>query len=129
MNRELPIERFDMTLNELLSRQPIQWHGVRLYTPDWSHESHTLAATVPLLGYQKLLLRLIINAYWEPLEFEIPSLEGQDAWRRCVDTYLDPPSDICSWQDAQILRSSVYLVQPLSVVILLANPRIEAASF
>ena len=50
MNRHLPIERLDLTLNELLRRQPFTWHGVRLNAPDWSHESHTLAATVALRG-------------------------------------------------------------------------------
>jgi len=126
-NRELPVDRLDMTLNELLRRQPIQWHGVKLNAPDWSHQSHALAATVPLLGY-KLLLHLIMNAYWETLEFEIPPYEGQEAWRRCVDTCLDPPNGIRSWQDAQILRSSIYLVQPRSVVILLGRAGPEGAS-
>ena len=28
MSRNLPVERLDMTLSELLRRQPIQWHGV-----------------------------------------------------------------------------------------------------
>ena len=51
VNRHLPIEQLDMTLNELLRHQPIQWHGVKLNSPDWGHESHTLAATVRLLGY------------------------------------------------------------------------------
>ncbi len=109
-----------MTLNELLRHQPVQWHGVKLNAPDWGDESHTLAATVPLLGY-RLLLHLMINAYWEALEFEIPALEGQESWRRCVDTYLDPPDDICSWADAQSVQGSTYLVQPRSVVILLAR--------
>jgi len=84
MNRDLPIERLDMTLNELLRRQPFQWHGVKLNAPDWSHESHTLAATVRLLGYP-MLLHVIINAYWEALEFEVPALvEPQESWRRFV---------------------------------------------
>ena len=48
-NRDLPVERVDMTLNELLRQQSVQWHGVRLNAPDWSHESHTIAATVRLL--------------------------------------------------------------------------------
>jgi isoamylase len=109
-----------MTLNELLREQAIQWHGVKLNTPDWGYESHTLAATVPLLGYQ-LLLHLIINAFWEPLEFEIPALEGPESWRRCVDTYLEPPDDILSWADAQILQGSICRVQPRSVVFLLAR--------
>ena len=42
MNRDLPVERLDMTLNELLRQQPVQWHGVKLNAPDWAHESHTL---------------------------------------------------------------------------------------
>jgi len=127
MNRDLPVERLDMTLNELLRRQPIQWHGIRLNAPDWSHQSHTLAATVLLLGYRSLL-HLIANAYWEPLEFEVPPLEGQKSWRRCVDTYLDPPDDIRRWEDAQILQGSACQVQPRSVVILLANADFERAA-
>jgi len=127
MNRDLPVERLDMTLNELLRRQPIQWHGIRLNAPDWSHQSHTLAATVLLLGYRSLL-HLIANAYWEPLEFEVPPLEGQKSWRRCVDTYLDPPDDIRRWEDAQILQGSPCRVQPRSVVILLANADFERAA-
>jgi len=127
MNRDLPVERLDMTLNELLRRQPIQWHGIRLNAPDWSHQSHTLAATVLLLGY-RFLLHLIANAYWEPLEFEVPPLGGQKSWRRCVDTYLDPPDDIRRWEDAQILQGSPCRVQPRSVVILLANADFERAA-
>ena len=120
MNRDLPVERLDMTLNELLDRQPIQWHGVKLNAPDWGHQSHTLAATIGLFGYP-LLLHLIINAYWEALEFEVPPLAGQESWRRCVDTYLDPPEDICGWANGRRLHGSSCLVQPRSVVILVAN--------
>ena len=121
MNRDLPIERLDMTLNELLRRQPFQWHGVKLNAPDWSHESHTLAATVRLLGYP-MLLHVIINAYWEALEFEVPALaEPQESWRRCVDTYLGPPDDICGWTKAQSLQRPTCLVQPRSLVVLLAK--------
>ena len=126
MNRILPIDRLDMTLTELLRRQPFQWHGVKLSAPDWSHESHTLAATVRLLGYP-LLLHFIINAYWEALEFEIPApAEAQESWRRCVDTALDPPDDIRAWTDAQIVQSPTYRVRPRSVVVLLAQARGEA---
>jgi glycogen operon protein len=108
-------------LNELLRQQPVQWHGVRLNAPDWSNESHTLAATVRLLGYP-LLLHLIINAYWEPLEFEIPELDPpHEAWRRCIDTYLDPPDDICGWASARALQGSTCRVEPRSLVLLLAK--------
>jgi isoamylase len=120
MNRDLPIDGLDMTLAELLRRQPIQWHGVRLNEPDWSYESHTLAATVPLRGYE-LFMHLIVNAYWEPLEFELPPPAAQGSWRRCVDTYLDPPDDISSWTNAQSVQGRTCLVQPRSVVLLLAK--------
>jgi hypothetical protein len=100
MSRNLPVERLDLTLNELLRRQPVQWHGVKLHAPDWSDESHTLAATVPLLSYP-LLLHIMINAYWGALDFEVPALDAaQGCWQRCVDTYRDPPGDICDWADA-----------------------------
>jgi isoamylase len=125
MNRDLPMERLDMTLNELLRRQPVQWHGVKLNSPDWGYESHTLAATVRLLGYP-LLLHLIMNAYWEALDFDIPILDESGAsWRRCVDTSLDPPDDICGWADAPMLQGLTCRVQPRSVVLLLAKARGE----
>ena len=126
-NRDLPVERLDMPLKELLRRQPVRWHGVKLNAPDWSHQSHTLAATVPLLGY-RLMLHLIINAYWEPLQFEIPALGAQQFWRRCVDTYSDPPDDIRGWEDSPNLQGSICLVQPRAVVILLARTGREGAS-
>jgi isoamylase len=121
MNRNLPLERLNVTLTELLCRQPFQWHGVRLSAPDWSDESHSLAATVRLLGYP-MLLHIIINAYWEALEFELPVLaDAESSWRRCIDTYQDPPDDICDWSDAHRVEGTTYLVQPRSVVILLAE--------
>jgi glycogen operon protein len=54
-----------MTLQELLREHPVQWHGIKLNSPDWSEPSHTIAATSALLSDQ-LLLHVIINAYWEP---------------------------------------------------------------
>ncbi|HKN41965.1 MAG TPA: alpha-amylase family glycosyl hydrolase, partial [Sphingomicrobium sp.] len=121
MNRHLPIERLDQTLNELLRRQPFTWHGVRLNAPDWSHDSHTLAATVALPGYP-VMLHLIVNAFWEALEFELPALmEGGAAWRRCLDTSLDAPADICGWNDAPSVQERTYRVHPRSVVVLMAR--------
>jgi glycogen operon protein len=121
LNRDLPVERLDMTLNELLRQQSVQWHGVRLNTPDWSAESHTLVATVRLFGYP-LLLHIMINAYWEPLEFEILVLDRpHESWRRCIDTYLDPPDDICGWASARALQGSMCRVEPRSLVLLLAK--------
>jgi isoamylase len=117
MNRDLPIQRLDMTLNELLRRQLFRRHSVKLNAPT----NLMLAATVRLLGYP-MLLHVIINAYWEALRCEVPPLAGpQETWRRCIDTYLDPSDDICSWKTARSLQGSTCLVQPRSVVVLLAK--------
>jgi glycogen operon protein len=62
----------------------------------------------------------MFNAYWEPLTFELPPLpaEGREAWRRCIDTALQTPDDICPWPDASIVSQARYEVQPRSVVLL-----------
>jgi len=121
MGRSLSDERGDMTLNELLRRQPIEWHGVRLGAPDWSHESHTLAATIRPVGGRGAI-HLMANAYWEPLEFEIPPAgAGGRSWRRCLDTSLPSPDDIREWEAAPAVDGQVYPVGPRSVVVLLAE--------
>jgi isoamylase len=126
LNRNLPAERFDMTVRKMLLGQPIQWHGVKLNSPDWSENSHTIAATWALLKDQ-FLLHLMINAYWESLEFELPPLsEGYEPWRRCIDTYLAPPDDVCPFEDGPIVPFVAYRVQPRSLVILFAKSRADA---
>jgi isoamylase len=120
-NRALPLERFDITLNELLQRQPITWHGVKLYSPDWGYQSHTLAATIPLVGYP-LMLHLIANAYWEALDFELPPIgRGEPGWRCCINTDLDPPHDIRDWAEAESVTQAAFRVQPRSIVVLAAQ--------
>ncbi|OPY81175.1 MAG: Glycogen debranching enzyme [Syntrophorhabdus sp. PtaU1.Bin153] len=123
LNRDLPIERLDMTLNELLSRQPVQWHGVRLNAPDWGNESHTLAATITGMG-GRFMLHLMVNAYWEQLRFEIPRPDdAYGPWRRAIDTFLDAPDDICDWVNAPVAEGSTYPVHPRSVVLLAGSLR------
>jgi len=127
LSRTLPAERFDMTLQELLRTQPIQWHGVKLNFPDWSENSHTIAATSALL-WDQILLHVMINAYWESLEFELPPLNKiYHPWRRCIDTYLAPPEDVCPLKDGPIVPPATYRVQPRSLVILFAQARTDTA--
>ena len=120
-NRNLPIERFEVTLREMLRDQPVTWHGVTLQAPDWGHDSHTLAASTRLRGREGQL-HVIVNAYWEALEFEIPPHDANSAWRRIIDTSLDSPNDVRAWADAPTVPQSTYVVQPRSVVLLIAIP-------
>jgi glycogen operon protein len=64
----------------------------------------------------------MVNAYWEALQFEIPAVsEAGEPWRRCVDTFLDSPDDICDWAEGPIVSDATYLVHPHSVVLLVAE--------
>jgi hypothetical protein len=49
-----------------------------------------------------VLVHVILNAYWEPRDFELPILRsGRENWRRWIDTALDPPNEICEWNSEQ----------------------------
>jgi glycogen operon protein len=67
-------------------------------------------------------LHFIINAYWEPLDFEVPPLDDpQGGWRCCVDTARDAPYDLCRWQDARRVEGATCQVEPRSTVLLFAT--------
>jgi isoamylase len=114
-------EEHGLTLNELLRRGQIRWHGVRLDQPDWGHHSRSLACTLRSIK-GRFLIHLMINAYWEPLIFEVPLMAESAAsgWHRWIDTALDSPEDLCEWESAPVLTGASYLVQPRSVVVLFA---------
>jgi glycogen operon protein len=108
-----------LTLNQLLQRAKIQWHGVALDRPDWSESSHSLAFTLRSLR-GRFLLHGMLNAYWEPLRFELPPVpvETQEHWRRCIDTALDSPHDIYFSENAPVVKETTYVVRERSVVLL-----------
>jgi glycogen operon protein len=70
-----------------------------------------------------MLFHVILNAYWEPLDFELPSLPGgaRHPWRRWIDTFLDSPHDIADWDQAPSVSGQTYRAEPRSVVVLLAG--------
>jgi isoamylase len=108
-----------MTLSQFLRQAQVQWHGVRLDQPDWGTDSHSLAVSV---RDSKRLFHLIVNAYWEALEFELPPLPAglERGWRRLIDTYQESPEDFYEENAAPTLPASTYLVQTRSVVLLTA---------
>jgi glycogen operon protein len=116
--RDVVAEGHNLSLNQLLGRARIEWSGVTFGCPDWTDDSHSLAFTLQSLR-ARFLLHAIFNAYWEPLTFELPPVPArpQQAWRRCIDTALEQPDDICFWKAAPVVRQATYLVQPRSVVL------------
>ncbi|HSF68102.1 MAG TPA: glycogen debranching protein GlgX [Nitrospiraceae bacterium] len=120
--RDIEHEREGLSLTELIAQANKAWHGVKLGQPDWSRHSHAVAFSAELKKEQ-ILFHLIFNAYWEPLEFELPPMSAGRAnhWRRWIDTALDSPHDIVPWQTAPSFSGHGYRINSRSVVMLFAN--------
>jgi len=97
----------------------IVFHGVRLNQPDWGDDSHSLSFEL-VNPDKREHLYMILNAYWEPLDFELPPLLPFSAgcWQRVVDTALPPPGDFADPPVSLTPGKGSYTAQPRSAVIL-----------
>ena len=96
--RDVEHERQRVSVSAMLEQADKSWHGVKLNQPDWGDNSRSVALFANLKN-DGLMFYLILNAYWEPLEFELPTLES-GTWQRWIDTSLDSPNDISPWEDS-----------------------------
>ena len=93
----------------------------------WHRTTRSARAATSALLCDQFLLHIIVNGYWAPLEFELPPLtEAYEPWRRCIDTFLAPPHDVCPLEDGPIVPTTTYRVQPRSLVVLFAKERTDA---
>jgi isoamylase len=120
--RDLYPEHRRVSLNQLLRQANTAWHGVKLGQPDWNSGSHSVAFSVEHRN-EKLFVHTILNAYWEPFEFELPPVcnRGGGPWRRWIDTALDSPDDIVEGQKAPAVSGQTYRAGPRSLVVLFAG--------
>jgi isoamylase len=116
---ELFRQRNTIAISYTSEKPHVVWHGVALGLPDWSENSHSLAFSLehPSVGER---LHIMLNAYWEPLLFELPAPDGGKSWRRIIDTSLATPLDIASGTDAFEVTSDRYAIEPRSVAVLMA---------
>jgi len=119
LRRNVEHEGRRVSLNELIKRATKAWHGVKVGQPDWGEQSHSFALSTSLRG-EGLFVYLILNAYWEPLDFELPLPDHPEgkAWRRWIDTSRPSPEDIVPWETAPVVGGSTYRAGPRSVVVL-----------
>jgi glycogen operon protein len=118
--RTVEYERQRTSLTTLLAQADKAWHGVKLFQPDWGDASHSVALGA-VLRKENLRFHLILNAYWEPLRFELPKPEAGGPWRRWIDTALDSPQDIMPWRTAPTVSGDTYRTEARSVVVLLTG--------
>jgi glycogen operon protein len=122
--RDDEAERQRKSLDQLIKEANKEWHGVKALQPDWSDCSHSIAFGSEI-GNEKLRIHFVMNAYWEPLQFELPPLghNNKIGWKRWIDTALESPEDIVDWKMAPGHSGNVYRVQARSVVVLFHSLR------
>ncbi len=100
-------------------REDVKWYGVGRDV-DLSETSHTLALCLHGASQQDEDIYVMINAYWENLDFTVQ--EGQAAqWKRVVDTSLASPFDFAAPGSEPRLASLTYTVKARSIVVLLRS--------
>jgi glycogen operon protein len=102
-------------------RDDVRWYGAS-GDPDLSYSSHSVAFALHGASQADDDLYVMINAYWEPLDFAIQ--EGMPSeWRRIVDTHLPSPDDIVDGHAGHPLQEARYRVMPRSIAVFVRAPQ------
>ena len=99
----------------------LTWHGCVLNAPDWGDpNARTLACTLGGMQRDEADLHIMMNMFWEPLDFALPPVPGRQ-WYRVLDTSLTAPDDIVGEGQEIKLSASNYRVDGRSVVALISR--------
>ena len=96
-------------------REDVVWYGTSA-AGDLSADSHSLAFCLHGASQNDRDIYVMINAYWENLEFHIQEGTASE-WTRIVDTALPTPNDFSN--SSEPLKTLSYRAAPRSVVVLL----------
>ncbi len=94
-------------------REDVAWYGTGAVA-DLSPDSHSLAFCLRGASQNDQDIYVMINAYWDKLDFQIQQGSASE-WTRIVDTALPTPNDFSN--STEPLKSLSYLVAARSVVI------------
>jgi isoamylase len=104
-------------------REDVSWYGTGA-TVDFSYDSHSLAFCLHGASQGDDDIYVMINGYWQDLEFHVQEGTAQE-WKRIVDTALPSPNDFMdhdSLGNGMTLERMSYVVAARSTVVLL-RPR------
>jgi isoamylase len=98
----------------------ITWHGTKLNSPGFDDpEARALACTIA--GFRGAPdLHVMMNMYWEPLEFDVPA-SPQRNWRLAIDTFAASPRDIAGRGKERPFADLSCTVQARSIVVLVSG--------
>jgi len=105
----------------------ISWHGTEIDHPDWSDTSHSLAFELTLADDPDAHVYVALNAFWEPLEFELPPLPAHVRWAVSADTSAPPPDDVPDTPRALPDGANRYTVGPRAAALLRGVQRVDAS--
>jgi isoamylase len=95
----------------------ITWHGTKLHSPGFDDpQARALACTIAGFG-GSADLHVMINMFWEPLDFEVP-VNPQRAWYLAIETFAPSPADIAFPAQLGPLTGPLRTVQGRSVAVL-----------
>lgn len=98
----------------------ISWHGCKLFSPGW-HDPNARTLAYTLGGFEgEADLHVMLNMYWENLDFEVPCIKGRK-WYKVVDTALASPMDIVEPCEEVVVSGNNYIVKDRSVVLLISQ--------
>ena len=102
------------SLTSMIEKADIRWHGTNLHQPDWGEDSHSIMMEINQPESDSKML-IIMNAYWESLDFELPE-SPSGKWLRFVDT-ANTDHDERSAVESHCSQS--YIVEGRSTVVLI----------
>ncbi|MBL8020077.1 MAG: glycogen debranching protein GlgX [Leptospirales bacterium] len=99
----------------------LRWSGVRLWEPDFTHDSHTLAYRLQEPGSAEQLF-VILNCYSENLPFELPDCGPGFAWFKVIDTSQPSGLDCILDRERGQYHSRSFLAQARSSAVFVTRP-------
>lgn len=98
----------------------ISWHGLNTEDPGWNDgNARVLAFTLGGFGGEDDI-HVMMNMYWEPLEFDVPKVSGR-RWCRVIDTSMATPADISESGKKKPIEGKKHRVDGRSVVVLISK--------
>jgi glycogen operon protein len=95
----------------------ITWHGIRLGKPDLSDLSHSIALELKS-NIEREHVYIMMNAYWEPLTFDLPKPAAEHAWYRVVDTSLVDGKDYAGPGKTPRMNGPRYRLKERSIAVM-----------
>jgi glycogen operon protein len=98
----------------------VTWHGCKLNDPGWNDpNARALAFTLAGLDGEEDI-HILLNMYWEPLDFDLPPLAGR-TWYLAVDTAENAPQDAAEPGKEKHITNDSFSAQGRSVVVLVSQ--------